>query len=476
MSEPHSVAQTTRSGIRLQTRLMLLVLLISGAALLAVGTALPVALRQWLLQDKDTELTQAAQQFANGQIPQSAGDAVRSPIGLVVVNTAGQRYTLVPAGSDPQAYAHLPDNVGTGITTLPADHDHPRLRAAGFELPQGGFGYFWTPLADVSATVTRVVLLEIAASALILTALCLLTRRLLRRQLSPLLAITATARQNSLTGTRARAVASAAAPEVIDLRDAFNSMLDTVDASTAAQTRTETKLRRFITDASHELRTPLAAILGYGEMYQRGMITEQVAVSTAIDTIVVEANRMRDLVTAFLSLTDEQQPQPCALRAVDLGQLAAQVARESMNRSPHHQIEIETDHDAIIAGDEGRLRQAITAVLNNVEQHAPTSVLTVINVAHTDRGICLTIDDDGPGVPTEALPHLFDRFYRTDPSRNRRTGGSGLGLAVVLAITQAHDGNATAGPSPLGGLRIRLTFPPATGQPMRRPRTTSPAS
>jgi two-component system OmpR family sensor kinase len=476
MADPHSVAGSTRSGIRLQTRLMLLVLLISGAALLAVGAALPVALGRWLLQDKDTELSQAAQQFAIGQIPQSAVSGVRSPIGLVFVDAGGQRFALIPAGSDPQAYEHLPMNVGAGVTTLPADDDHPRLRAVGFLLPQGGFGYFWIPLTDVSATVTRVVLLEVAASALILTVLCLLTRRVLRRQLSPLIAITATARENSLTGSRDRAVLTAAAPEVIDLRDAFNSMLDTVDASTDAQSRTETKLRRFITDASHELRTPLAAILGYGEMYQRGMITEPVAVSTAVNTIVVEANRMRDLVTAFLSLTDEQPPQQSALRAVDVGQLAADVARKSMIRSPYHRIEVETDHDAIILGDEARLRQAITAVLDNIQQHAPTSVLTILNVGHTDGCIVLTIDDDGPGVPPEALSHLFDRFYRTDPSRNRRTGGAGLGLAIVLAITQTHHGSATAGPSPLGGLRIRLTFPSPASQPMGRPRTTSPAS
>ena len=454
-------AGTAYSVIRLQTRLVLLVLLICGAALLTVGAVLPVALDRWLLQDKDSQLTQAADQMRNRQLPKVPAGSVQSPIGVVLFNPVDEHTEiLAPAGTDPDAYPRLPENFSTGPVTLPANSDHPRLRAVGFALPYGSIGYVWTPLADVSATVTRVALLEIAASASILTGLGLLSHRLLRRQLSPLLEITATARKNSAAGTRHRAAATMAAPEVIDLRDAFNSMLDTVDASTAAQAGTETKLRRFVTDASHELRTPLAAILGYGEMYQRGMITEPAAVRRAVDTILVEADRMRDLVNALMSLDGQQQPPPSALREINLGDLAQRSAWERMDRSPHHRIEVEADQGAIIIGDPTRLGQALNAILDNVEEHAPAAVLTVINVDRTDRAIRLTVDDDGPGVPPEALPLLFDRFYRTDASRNRSTGGAGLGLAIISAITAAHRGNATAGASPLGGLRIQLTFPP----------------
>ena len=462
MSETDRSVPTITTGVRLQTRLMLLVLLVAGAALLAVDLVLPTALSRWLLQDKDTQLTQAATQFAARPGNELPATGVQSPIGLVIFDPTGTRAMLLtPAGSNPGAYPRLSGSVIPGLATLPGDSTHPKVRAVGFARPDGSFGYFWTPLADVAATVGRVIWLEIIASIAILITLALVTRRLLHRQLSPLLAVTATARANSAAGTRDRAALTPAAPEVVELTNAFNSMLDTVDASAAAQHRTETKLRRFITDASHELRTPLAAILGYGEMYQRGMITEPAAVSRAVDTIVAEADRMRDLVTAFMSLTDEQQARPSVLRHVDLGQVAEHAARQQLARSSAYRIEVDTDHAAIVLGDEERLLQAVNAVLDNVARHASGSQLTVINVTRSDRQVRITIDDDGPGVSSEALPNLFDRFYRTDPSRNRRTGGAGLGLAIVQAVAEAHQGSATAWPSPLGGLRIELTFPAA---------------
>jgi two-component system OmpR family sensor kinase len=117
----------------------------------------------------------------------------------------------------------------------------------------------------------------------------------------------------------------------------------------------------------------------------------------------------------------------------------------------------------MVKGDDERLTQVIANVLANLRIHTPPGTAATLSFAIEDGWVVASIADDGPGFPPEALPLVFDRFYRADPSRSRRRGGSGLGLAIVAAIIEGHGGSVAAANVPDGGAMISFRVPAAAG-------------
>jgi two-component system sensor histidine kinase BaeS len=113
----------------------------------------------------------------------------------------------------------------------------------------------------------------------------------------------------------------------------------------------------------------------------------------------------------------------------------------------------------VIRGDEQRLQQVIRNILVNSLRYTDAPGQVVVSLMQSDMGIKICIKDSAPGVPEEALSHLFERFYRVDGSRNRASGGSGLGLAISQGIIAAHQGNITVAHSDLGGLQVNIELP-----------------
>jgi two-component system OmpR family sensor kinase len=114
---------------------------------------------------------------------------------------------------------------------------------------------------------------------------------------------------------------------------------------------------------------------------------------------------------------------------------------------------------ALINADEQRMHQVVTSLLDNVRIHTPVGTAVQIEIKDEGDTVVLEVSDNGPGIPESALGHIFDRFYRADPSRSRDSGGSGLGLSIVEAIVVAHGGTVVASNLDTGGALIRITLP-----------------
>jgi two-component system OmpR family sensor kinase len=250
-------------------------------------------------------------------------------------------------------------------------------------------------------------------------------------------------------------------------------------------------MRQFVADASHELRTPLTAIRGYAEYYrQRGGTTGNGArhaaptsaepgldadgqlsepdVDRIMQRVEQESARMGVLVEDMLLLARLDQQRPIERRPVDMLTLAADAVQDARMIAPNREIELTVGNGAafIVLGDEARLRQVISNLMSNALSHTPDGTpIDVRILAHGPDGrlpvpsVTLEVEDHGPGLSREQADRVFERFYRADQARRRKTGGAGLGLAIVRALVGAHGGTTGVDTAPGDGATFWIRLP-----------------
>jgi two-component system, OmpR family, sensor kinase len=245
------------------------------------------------------------------------------------------------------------------------------------------------------------------------------------------------------------------------------------DAAEAAQTsearavRSEAKMRQFVADASHELRTPLTSIRGFAELYRQGAVANPEDVSKLVRRIEDEAARMGLLVEDLLLLARLDRERPVTLAPVELPVLAIDAVQAAQATAPDRTIELdvrESPEKLVAYGDDARLRQVIGNLMTNALVHTPPDASVRLSLySEAGNQAVVEISDTGPGLSAEQREHVFERFYRADEARTRRTDrtatGTGLGLAIVAAIVRAHHGSVEVLSDPGKGATFRVTLP-----------------
>lgn len=365
------------------------------------------------------------------------------------------------------------------------------------------------PLSEVDDTVGRLVLIECCVTGAGLVAAGIAGSAMVGIALRPLRRVAATATRVSelplhhgevALHVRVPAAEADARTEVGQVGAALNRMLGHVGSALSARQESETRVRRFVADASHELRTPLASIRGYAELTRRGPERPGPETRHALGRIESEAERMTGLVEDLLLLARLDSGRPLSYATVDLAPLVVDAVSDARAAGPGHRWRLElpdADAPALVRGDADRLPQILVNLLANARTHTPegTTVTARVRVvrgvgrpgaegaAYPVRGgvrasrdaydpqrgrpaVQLEVEDDGPGIPGELLPHVFERFARGDASRSRsagsgRSGGStGLGLAIVEAVVAAHGGTVGVASVP-GRTVFTVTLPDA---------------
>jgi signal transduction histidine kinase len=238
-------------------------------------------------------------------------------------------------------------------------------------------------------------------------------------------------------------------PEVARLTGTFNRLIERVDDVLAAQ-------RQFVADTSHELKTPLTTINGNLELLEQEISPEDR--SETLQETRQEVRRMARLVRDLLLLAEVGEPGRRERRQVRLDLLTnAVVGRVAATRPSRVRVLADP---VVVIGDEDRLGQLIANLLHNALRYAsPADGAVQVTLDRGPVEARLTIDDDGPGIPSDALERVFDRFYRVDRARSRAQGGTGLGLAIVRHIAEAHGGRVWAENRPGGGARFGVRLP-----------------
>jgi two-component system, OmpR family, sensor kinase len=247
-----------------------------------------------------------------------------------------------------------------------------------------------------------------------------------------------------------RMKADPASHEIWVLAHAFNHMLDRLAAAFRQQ-------RDFVADASHELRTPLAVIAGQLDVLARYKDPSADDVQHVQRIVAGEIARTTRLVEDMLLLARSEQRELTDRREIDLPQFIEELWTTS-TVGVERRLELGPVPEGQLDADPDRLAQALRNLIDNAIAHtARPDGYVGLHVQTLPRGrVRFTVTDDGPGIPAEERARIFERFHRTDGARDRTTGGAGLGLAIVQAIAEAHDGQVRAVEPDGAGARIEL--------------------
>lgn len=311
-------------------------------------------------------------------------------------------------------------------------------------------------LADNLLSRLRVLLTIGTLLAVVATILLLIP--VVRAVLRPLRRMAATSRAIAGGDLGQRVAVPAAGDELTDLALDFNEMVVRLETTLVAQ-------RRFIADASHELRSPLTALAGGTEMLLLNADqADPGAKARLLRLMQGEIARMGRLVDDLLTLTrlDARGKDALAIAPVNLTLLAAQVVDETRLLAPELDVLlVEPDGAVVVPGDVDRLHQVLLNLCSNARAHTrPPGVITV-TVRRDGPVARVSVEDTGTGIDPADLPHIWDRFYRSDLARERRSdkGGLGLGLAIVRAIVENHGGGVGITSELSKGTAVTVTLP-----------------
>ncbi|MGB8647378.1 MAG: ATP-binding protein [Anaerolineae bacterium] len=254
------------------------------------------------------------------------------------------------------------------------------------------------------------------------------------------------------------------ADEIGQLATSFDDMVARLEETFAAQ-------RQFIADASHELRTPLTAIAGSLDVILLAPEGDPETTHRMLSGMRRELQRLTRLTSDLLTLNRLDAHPSLRLQTPDLAALASEVAEQIKPVAGERQILVERDGDTRINGDADRLKQVLLNLIDNAIRFTdPEKGVIRVGVYQAGKNVRLVVSDNGSGIPPEAQPHIFERFYRVDKARARSSGGSGLGLAIVKAIVQAHGGAiAPVQSEPGQGSVFELSFPRDGASPASSP-------
>ena len=315
-------------------------------------------------------------------------------------------------------------------------------------------------LADVDAAVNRLTIVDVLATLLVLTILGTVTFWVIRLGVRPVKQMTATATAIAAGDLSHRVPSVVPGTEAGELGAALNTMLTRIQGAFEQRAESESRLRRFVSDASHELRTPVTTIRGYAELYRGGGLRDGDALEQAMRRTEQEAMRMGSLIDDLLLLARLDEGRPLSRAPVDLGVLVVDAAADARAVAPDRPIRAEPSADVLVEGDEDRLRQVVANLVNNALVHTPPGTEIVLRAQRDGDGVAVVeVSDAGPGMAPEDAANAFERFYRADGSRSRASGGSGLGLSIVHAIVEAHAGHVSLRSEPGQGTTVRVELP-----------------
>ena len=448
-----------RTPWSLQRRLVVGIMLLLAVVSVAIGTVSTITLSNNLLTRLDDQVEMSVRQLIGPGPGDPDQNDIYRPGALVLVAPGGvvQSAAYRDGGADSttaltedQQQELLDLTPGTDAQSVDLGGDAGSYRVISIGTEGSDRLVVGLPLDELDATIRDLVLIIALVTLAALIVAALVGRAIVRVTLRPLDRVAATAtRVSELPLDRGEVVLSERVPdadtdertEVGQVGSAINRMLGHVASALSAREASERKVRQFVADASHELRTPLASIRGYAELTRRGGHDLPDDVVRSMDRVESEAIRMTSLVEDLLLLARLDEGRDLEVRPVDLSRLLVDAVSDAYVASSDHEFGLDVPAEPVIVpGDDPRLHQVFTNLLANARVHTPPGTDVEVALSVTDAEALVTITDDGPGIPPELVPDLFERFARGDTSRSRLAGSTGLGLAIVRAIVAGHHG------------------------------------
>ena len=287
-----------------------------------------------------------------------------------------------------------------------------------------------------------------AFGILAIAALCLggfLASRVLHRTLNPLRRLNDAVEAQNADSLEQRISEDAGQEEIDRLSHAYNLMLSRIQEAFSHERLQRDRMRRFLSDVAHELRTPLTSIHGFAEVLLMGAAEDEAQLSDSLEVIRSESDRLGTLVQSLLDLANLEQGAAFSREPGDLTALLTAMKPQLLLLAGSRRLEFDLPEQARNLYQEDRIRQVILNLFQNAVAHTYPD-MGVIRIAIREEkqegvsGHLLSVGDNGCGIPSEMLERVFDRFWRADAHRSRKTGGNGLGLSIVRTIAEMHSG------------------------------------
>jgi two-component system OmpR family sensor kinase len=475
--------------LTLRGRLIAALLVLSAVGFIVFAGASVLLLRHSLLNQVDQRLFHVTERMAADKRPPEQTASRRSSERLLseyVITIFG------PHGID--KIGTQPDQSGGPVLDLATVQQHA---TSPFTVPDQAGGSPWRVRAgrlrddrvaavalslgsSVDVVVRSLLIIEGIVGGIVVALVGMLATGVVRLGLRPLTSIERTAEAIARGELDRRVPDSDPRTETGRLGAALNVMLGRLAAALGERQRSEHRLRQFVADASHELRTPLTSIRGFAELYRRGGAHTPADVELLTSRIEAEATRMGRLVEDLLLLARLDQERALEITNVDLLVLAADAVHDAKAREPDRPVTLLPGNGEVhVLGDEHKLRQVVTNLVTNalthtqagtpvqlaVHPHTPSPAdepaMAAAGARHLSDGPLgvLEVHDEGPGIPADRAPRVFDRFHSADPRGLANRGGTGLGLAITAAILEAHNGRIELHTSPHNGTTFRVLLP-----------------
>ncbi len=242
--------------------------------------------------------------------------------------------------------------------------------------------------------------------------------------------------------------------ELADLSHTFNKTAEALEKKVADMSAREESSRRFVADMSHELRTPLTALTAVAEVLEEEVDDLDPMIAPAVGLVVSETRRLNDLVENLMEVT--RFDAGTAKLVLDDVNVADQVTACIDARAWLDAVELDAERDIMARLDPRRLDVILANLIGNALKHGGSPVRVSVSVE--GEWLVIAVQDNGPGIPEEVLPHVFDRFYKASASRPK-SDGSGLGLSIAVENAHIHGGDITAANVEGGGALFTLRLP-----------------
>jgi two-component system OmpR family sensor kinase len=352
-------------------------------------------------------------------------------------------YYLAPIGDPPTTYLTVLRPIEVSARTI-------------------GLAQLSVPTDGIEQTLRQDRWLVLVGSAAVLLLALLLTPLIVARALRPLNQVARTAGALAAGDYQQRVPGPHGDDEIGRVAQAFNEMAGGIEQAFEVRRRSEERMRQFVADASHELRTPLTALAGYIDVLGRRDSVDPETLQSSLAAMQRESGRMTRLVTDLLTLTRIESGRGPTLRplpldtwlAAALDELGLQDQGVTATRHFEAGIMVNIDPEA--------LKQVVNNLAQNALKYAPGAEQQWSCLAEGTRA-AFRVEDTGPGISAQDLPHIFERFYRGEKARDRAAGGSGLGLAIAKSIVEAHGGTIEATSPPGAGATFTVWLPRVVG-------------
>ncbi len=425
-----------------------LTLIYSGLLFLALvlsGAGVVTLMRERMTARVDEALTQRVQALERFLIRETTPETAS-----IIPDEIAEYAFTQPEGH----YLHVTDDQGHLL--LRRDPIPPGVLTRSHEFSLYGTRYRVTgsaSLEPVNTAVSEIRFLLLWSSPLLLALIAGSGYWVSSRSLQPVDEMTQAARRISAADLSARLPLMRSHDEISRLAEAWNEMLGRLEESFL-------RMQRFTADAAHELRTPLAALRTTAELSLR-RARENEEYRQALEQVVEIAQRMQTLSEGLLAVARAQVPQaPLKKVPVDIAQLVGELVEEMRPLLEDKGLRVVRQlRPAPAEVDADSVRRAVAVLIDNAMKYTPNGGM--ITVETQDRGdeAAVRVSDTGIGIPAEEIPRIYDRFYRVDASRDRQTGGFGLGLAIARQVALAHQGGLTATSEVGAGSCFTLTLP-----------------